>query len=47
MDPPASGTLTLGPDGSLVFVPAPGFSGTVTFTYTANDGSADSNVAQP
>ena len=45
VDPPASGTLTLGPDGSLVFVPAPGFSGTVTFTYTANDGSADSNVA--
>jgi PKD repeat protein/serine/threonine protein phosphatase PrpC len=40
--PPASGTLTLNPDGSLTYAPANGFTGTVTFTYHANDGTADS-----
>ena len=31
--PPSSGTLILRPDGSFVYTPAPGSSGTVAFTY--------------
>jgi VCBS repeat-containing protein len=42
---PANGTLTLNPNGSFTYTPAAGFAGTDTFTYKANDGSADSNVA--
>lgn len=42
---PANGTLTLNADGSLTYTPSQGFSGTDTFTYKANDGTADSNVA--
>jgi len=42
---PASGTLTLNANGSFDFTPAVGFSGNVTFTYRANDGTADSNTA--
>lgn len=42
---PANGTLTLGPDGSFTYTPGPDFSGTDSFSYKANDGSADSNVA--
>jgi VCBS repeat-containing protein len=34
---PASGTLTLNPDGSFSYVPAPGFSGDATFTYRSRD----------
>jgi VCBS repeat-containing protein len=40
-----SGTLTLNANGSFAFTPAPGFSGPVTFTYQANDGTVSSNVA--
>jgi VCBS repeat-containing protein len=32
---PSHGTLTLNPDGSFVYVPAPGFTGTDTFYYVA------------
>jgi hypothetical protein len=39
------GTLTLNADGSFTFVPAPNFAGTATFTYVANNGQANSNVA--
>ena len=42
---PAHGTLTLSVDGSLTYVPAQNFSGSDSFTYKANDGSLDSNVA--
>jgi VCBS repeat-containing protein len=42
---PASGDLTLNPDGSFTYVPAEGFSGEVTFTYQATDGTNASNVA--
>ena len=42
---PAHGTLTLNPDGSFNYAPAANFSGTDSFTYKANDGAADSNVA--
>jgi VCBS repeat-containing protein len=40
-----SGILLLSPNGSFVFTPAVGFSGNVSFTYQANDGSASSNTA--
>ncbi len=42
---PASGTLTLNSNGSFDYIPAANFNGVVTFTYKANDGFADSNVA--
>ena len=42
---PSHGTLTLNSNGSFGYAPAPGFSGSDSFTYIANDGSADSNVA--
>ncbi len=32
-------------DGSFSYAPAPDFFGSVSFTYVANDGAADSNVA--
>lgn len=34
---PAHGSLTLGPDGSFKYVPAAGFHGTDSFTYTVSD----------
>ena len=39
------GTLTLESDGSFTYRSDGGFLGTDTFTYKANDGLADSNVA--
>jgi VCBS repeat-containing protein len=42
---PSNGTLLLSTDGSLTYTPAAGFSGLDTFTYHANDGLADSNLA--
>jgi Tol biopolymer transport system component len=42
---PSSGALTLNPNGSFAYAPDAGFSGTDTFTYKANDGQADGNVA--
>lgn len=42
--PPASGKLT-GKGANLKYKPLPTFSGTVSFTYVANDGSADSAPA--
>jgi VCBS repeat-containing protein len=42
---PASGTLTLNADGSFEYVPDAGFNGVDSFTYTASDGTASSNVA--
>ncbi len=42
---PAHGSLTLNQDGSFSYTPANGFSGTDSFTYKANDGANDSNVA--
>ena len=43
--PPAHGTLTLNADGSFEYVPDANSYGMDSFTYRANDGSADSNVA--
>ena len=42
---PAHGTLTLNANGSLSYTPAAGYNGPDSFTYKANDGTADSNVA--
>ena len=42
---PANGTLILNDDGSFTYNPAANFNGTDSFTYKANDGVADSNVA--
>ncbi len=39
------GTLTLNADGSFSYAPAPDFFGVDSFTYVANDGAVDSNVA--
>ncbi|MDB5515210.1 MAG: hypothetical protein JWQ17_1968, partial [Tardiphaga sp.] len=41
---PAHGTLTLNADGSFVYTPTADYHGADSFTYHANDGSADSNV---
>jgi hypothetical protein len=41
---PTNGTITgIAPD--VTYTPKPGFSGTDSFTYKANDGKADSNIA--
>ena len=42
---PAEGALTLNADGSFVYTPNADFNGSDSFTYVANDGTADSNVA--
>ncbi len=42
---PANGTVTLNADGSFTYTPAANFNGTDSFTYTASDGTAVSNVA--
>ena len=42
---PAHGTLTLNGNGSFNYRPAADYYGTDTFTYKANDGTADSGVA--
>jgi len=39
------GTLTLSSNGSFVYVPAVGYAGTDSFTYVANDGMVDGNIA--
>jgi predicted outer membrane repeat protein len=42
---PAHGTLTLNPNGSFTYTPATNYSGSDSFSYKANDGTADSNIA--
>ncbi len=42
---PAHGTVTLNANGSFTYVPSANFNGSDSFTYKANDGIADSNVA--
>jgi bacillolysin len=46
VDNVAHGELTLKPDGSFSYVPDKDFFGTDSFTYKANDGSADSGVTK-
>ena len=40
-----NGTLTLNADGSFDYTPTPDYCGSDSFTYHANDGTADSNIA--
>ena len=42
---PAHGSLTLNGDGSFSYTPDADWHGTDTFTYQANDGALDSNLA--
>ncbi len=42
---PANGSLTLNANGSFSYTPNANFNGTDSFTYRANDGTANSNVA--
>jgi VCBS repeat-containing protein len=42
---PAHGSLVLLGDGSFVYTPGANFNGSDSFTYHANDGAADSNIA--
>lgn len=42
---PQHGTLTLNADGTFTYTPQAGFHGTDSFTYKANDGQLDSNLA--
>ncbi len=43
--PAANGVVTLAADGSFTYVPNADYFGPDSFTYVANDGQADSNVA--
>ncbi len=42
---PSHGTLTFNANGSFTYTPAANYNGPDSFTYKANDGSLDSNVA--
>ena len=42
---PSHGSLTLNADGSFTYTPNANYNGSDSFTYKANDGTADSNVA--
>jgi large repetitive protein len=42
---PAHGAVTFNTDGSFTYTPAANFTGTDSFTYQLNDGTANSNVA--
>ena len=42
---PASGILALNANGGFTYIPVRDFTGVVTFSYRANDGALDSNVA--
>lgn len=43
--PPNSGTLAAGTGPTRLYTPVNSFTGTVTFTFRANDGTSNSNVA--
>jgi Ca2+-binding RTX toxin-like protein len=45
LTPPSNGSLTFDINGSLTYTPNPGFVGSDSFTYQANDGITNSNVA--
>ncbi len=42
---PTNGTLLLSPTGSFTYTPDPDFNGADSFTFVANDGFDDSNIA--
>jgi VCBS repeat-containing protein len=41
----AHGVVVVNPDGTYTYTPVPNFDGTDSFTFLANDGEADSNIA--
>ncbi len=41
---PANGTVTMNPDGSFSYTPAPNFNGTDSFTYTVSDGNGGTTM---
>jgi L-amino acid N-acyltransferase YncA len=41
---PAHGSVTLGNDGILTYYPEAGFTGTVTVTFTYNEGLGESDI---
>ena len=43
---PANGTLTLNANGTFTYTPAANYNGSDTFTYHANDGTGNSNIAR-
>ncbi len=45
VSPPSSGSLSAIVGNKVVFTPAQDFAGNISFTYKANDGFSDSNVA--
>lgn len=45
-DGTCAGNVTMEPDGQFIYDPAPGFTGTDTFTYTVSDNSAVAPVNQ-
>ncbi|MEY4731396.1 MAG: hypothetical protein RL681_342, partial [Candidatus Parcubacteria bacterium] len=42
---PTNGSVTLQSDGSFTYTPAENYNGSDSFTYKANDGHSDSNIA--
>ena len=42
---PSHGTVTVNPDGTFVYVPTPGYSGTDSFTYRITDADGDTSTA--
>ena len=42
---PSNGNLTLNPNGGFTYTPTNGYTGPDSFTYRANDGALDSNIA--
>ncbi|WP_236642010.1 Ig-like domain-containing protein [Dokdonia sinensis] len=42
---PANGTVTIGPDGTLTYIPADDFNGTDTFTYTVTVTNPDGSTS--
>ena len=42
---PSNGSVTLNSDGSFTYTPSADFNGSDSFTYKANDGKLDSNIA--
>ena len=45
VSPPAHGAVVMSPNGAFTYTPQPNYAGPDLFTYKANDGSLDSNVA--
>ncbi len=42
---PSTGTVTINPDGTLTFIPTPGYVGLATITYTISDGQGGTSTA--